>query len=41
MVLPDTPEQQRIASGAKVSMVPAATGVVAGFPSVMLADIRV
>ncbi|WP_040813660.1 3-oxoacyl-ACP synthase III family protein [Nocardia concava] len=41
VVLHDALKQQRIASGAKVLMVPAASGVVAGFLSVTLGDLRV
>ncbi|MGW4354720.1 3-oxoacyl-[acyl-carrier-protein] synthase III C-terminal domain-containing protein [Nocardia sp. NPDC004582] len=41
VVLHDALKQRRIASGAKVLMVPAASGVVAGFLSVTLGDLRV
>ncbi|AYF73518.1 3-oxoacyl-ACP synthase [Nocardia yunnanensis] len=41
VVLHDALRQQRIASGAKVLMVPAASGVVTGFLSVTLGDLRV
>ncbi|QVI23044.1 3-oxoacyl-ACP synthase [Nocardia tengchongensis] len=41
VVLHDALKQQRIASGEKVLMVPAASGVVAGFLSVTLGDLRV
>lgn len=41
VVLHDALKQQRITSGAKVLMVPAASGVVAGFLSVTLGDLQV
>ncbi|GAB4589424.1 3-oxoacyl-ACP synthase III family protein [Nocardia sp. IFM 10818] len=41
VVLHDALKQDRIASGAKVLMVPAASGVVAGFLSVTLGELRV
>ncbi|MBL1075742.1 3-oxoacyl-ACP synthase [Nocardia sp. 2] len=41
VVLHDAVKQQRIGSGAKVLMVPAASGVVAGFLSVTLGELRV
>ncbi|WP_067815762.1 3-oxoacyl-ACP synthase III family protein [Nocardia inohanensis] len=41
VVLHDALQQQRIASGSKVLMVPAASGVVAGFLSVTLGELRV
>ncbi|MEV6767847.1 3-oxoacyl-[acyl-carrier-protein] synthase III C-terminal domain-containing protein [Nocardia sp. NPDC051030] len=40
VVLHDALKQQRLASGAKVLMVPAASGVVAGFLSVTLGELR-
>ncbi|WP_067568651.1 3-oxoacyl-ACP synthase III family protein [Nocardia acidivorans] len=41
VVLHDALKQQRLASGTKVLMVPAASGVVAGFLSVTLGELRV
>ncbi|WP_067700819.1 3-oxoacyl-ACP synthase III family protein [Nocardia jejuensis] len=41
VVLHDALKQQRLTSGAKVLMVPAASGVVAGFLSVTLGELRV